>query len=153
MIDGVTVPPGSPRIFVMLSSSADGVLLARRGVPTAGRVPGEVIAADLNGDRRPDLATTDVEAESLSVRMNGVLPRLITLRPGLGHIGSVVTLTGRRLGRRRRRLLRSTPATDYIRWGDFKIMVRVPEGTALGSVEVTVRTIIGRSTAKTFVRR
>ena len=28
--DGVTVPPGSPRIFVMLSHSYDGVFLSRR---------------------------------------------------------------------------------------------------------------------------
>ena len=54
------VPPGAPRIYIMLS---------RGGVsfePTsflAGRLPGEVIAVDLNGDRKPDLATTDVGDE------------------------------------------------------------------------------------------
>jgi len=151
VIDGVTVPPGPPRIYVMLASSQDGVLLA----PTsflAGRVPGEVLAADLNGDRRPDLATTDVDTESLSVRMNGVLPRLITLRPRLAHIGDVVTLTGRRFGHGGVVYFGGTPATDYLRWSEFRIMVRVPEGTAAGSLEVTVRTIIGRSAPKAFTR-
>jgi hypothetical protein len=152
VIDGVTVPPGPPRIYVMLSDGYhDGFFLE----PTsflAGRVPGEVIAADLNGDHRPDLATTDLDTESLSVRMNGVLPRLIALRPRLARIGSVVTLTGRRFGSGGVVYFGSTPATDYLRWGNFRIMVRVPEGTATGSVEVTVRTIIGRSTPKAFVR-
>jgi hypothetical protein len=149
VIDGVTVPPGPPRIYVMLASSQDGVLLA----PTsflAGRLPGEVIAADLNGDRKPDLATTDVDTESLSVRMNGVLPRLITLRPRLARIGDVVTLTGRRFGSGGVVYFGDTPATDYLRWGEFRIMVRVPEGTTVGSVKVTVQTIIGRSAPRAF---
>ena len=152
VIDGVTVPPGPPRIYVMLSDSHDGGFFVAPTSFLAGRVPGEVIAADLNGDRRPDLATTDVETESLSVRMNGVLPRLITLRPGLGHIGSVVTLTGRRFGHTGVVYFGGTPATDYLQWSQFRIMVRVPEGTAKGSIEVTVRTIIGGSAPKAFAR-
>ncbi len=54
--------------------------------------------ADLNGDRRPDLATTDVETRSLSVWMNGRLARLTGVSPAQGRVGDVVTLTGRRFG-------------------------------------------------------
>lgn len=70
----VRVPPGPPRIYIMLSHVSDGVFLQ----PTsflAGRLPGEVIVADLNGDHRPDLATTDLQTRSLSVRLNGRPPR------------------------------------------------------------------------------
>jgi hypothetical protein len=149
--DGKVVPPGPPRIYIMLSHSHDGVFLE----PTsflAGRVPGEVIVADLNGDRRPDLATTDVETRSLSVRMNGVLPRLTGLSPAHGHVGDVVTLTGRRLGHRGVVQFGGTPVTDYLSWDPFKIKVRVPAGTARGSVMVTVRTNIGRSAPLSFLR-
>ena len=148
----VTVPPGPPRIYIMLSHSYDGVFLE----PTsflAGRVPGKVLVADLNGDRKPDLVTTDVETKSLSVRMNGVLPRLTGVSPAQGHIGDVVTLTGRRFGHRRG-IVRfgGKTVTDYLSWDVFKIKVRVPKGTARGSVKVTVTTIIGRSAPRAFVR-
>jgi hypothetical protein len=147
----VTVPPGPPRIYIMLSHSYDGVFFE----PTsflAGRVPGEVILADLNGDRKPDLATTDVETKSLSVRMNGVLPRLTGVSPAQGHVGDVVTLTGRRFRHGGVVQFGGKTVTDYLSWDFTKIKVRVPKGTARGSVKVTVTTIIGRSAPKAFVR-
>jgi hypothetical protein len=86
-------PPGPPRIDIMLSHG-DAVYYE----PTsflAGRLPGAVIAADFNSDRKPNLATTDVETRSVSVRLRGVLPVLIGVSPTQGRIGNVVTLTGR----------------------------------------------------------
>jgi hypothetical protein len=145
------VPPGPPRIYIMLSHSSDGVFFE----PTsflAGRVPGAVIAADLNGDRKLDLATTDVETKSLSVRMNGILPRLTGVWPAQGHVGDVVTLTGRWFGHRGIVQFGGKTVTDYLSWDHFKIKVRVPKGTARGSVKVTVTTIIGRSAPRAFVR-
>jgi len=147
----VTVPPGPPRIYLLLSHGDDGVFLE----PTsflAGRVPGEVILADLNGDRRLDLATTDVKTKSLSVRMNGVLPRLTGISPAHGHIGDVVTLTGRRFGHRGIVQFGGKAVTDYLSWSPFKVKVRVPAGTASGSVKVTVTTLVGRSAPRSFLR-
>jgi hypothetical protein len=151
IVDGEVVPPGPPRIHILLSHSYDGVFLE----PTsflAGRVPGEVIVADLNGDRSLDLATTDVETRSLSVRMNGVLPRLTGVSPAQGHVGDVVTLTGRRFGHMGAVRFGGTTVTDYLSWDPFKIKVRVPAGTAKGRVMVTVRTNIGRSAPMPFLR-
>ena len=144
------VPPGPPRIYVMLS---------RGGVsfePTsflAGRLPGAVIAVDVNGDKKPDLATTDVETRSVSVRLNGRLPVLTGVSPTQGHIGDVVTITGRHFSLRHG-IVRfgAATATDYLSRSDSKIRVRVPSGTAKGRVKVTVTTLVGRSAARCFSR-
>jgi len=148
----VTVPPGPPRIYIMLSHVDDGVFLE----PTsflAGRLPGEVIVADFNGDRRPDLATTDLETRSLSVRLNGHLPVLTGVSPAQGRIGDVVTLTGRHFGRRGIVQFGGKTVTAYLSWDVSKVKVRVPRGTVGGRVEVTVTTLIGRSAPKSFFRR
>jgi hypothetical protein len=147
----VTVPPGPPRIFIMLSHSFDGVFFE----PTsflAGRVPGQVIVADFNGDRRLDLATTDVQTRSLSVRLNGALPVLTGVSPGHGRIGDVVTLTGRHFGKRGVVKFGGVTVTAYVSWDVSRIKVRVPRGTARGSVKVTVTTLIGRSAPRSYLR-
>ena len=155
------VPPGPPRIYIMLSHVAGGVTFARTSF-LAGRVPGEVIAVDLNGDKRPDLATTDLKYHSLTVRLNGVLPALTGLSPARGRIGDVVTLTGRhfslrhavvrRRDRGRRDAMHAATATSYLSRSDSRIVVRVPSGTAKGTIRVTVTTLVGRSAPKSFVR-
>ncbi len=147
----VTVPPGPPRIYILLSHASDGVFLE----PTsflAGRLPGEVIVADFNGDRRPDLATTDLETRSLSVRLNGHLPVLTGVSPEHGRVGDVVTLTGRHFGKRGVVQFGGKTVTAYLGWDVSRIKVRVPRGTARGSVKVTVTTLIGRSAPRPFVR-
>jgi len=147
----VTVPPGPPRIYIMLSHAYDGVFLE----PTsflAGRLPGEVIVTDFNGDRRPDLATTDLETRSLSVRLNGHLPVVTGVSPARGRIGDVVTLTGRFFSRRGVVQFGGKTAIAYLSWDVSKIKVRVPRGTARGSVKVTVATLIGRSAPRSFFR-
>ena len=147
----VTVPPGPPRIYILLSHSFDGVFFE----PTsflAGRVPGEVIVADFNGDHKPDLATTDVETKSLSVRLNGALPALTGVSPVHGRIGDVVTLTGRHFGKRGVVQFSGKTVTAYLSWDVSQIKVRVPRGTARGSVKVTVTTLIGQSAPRSFFR-
>lgn len=147
----VTVPPGPPRIYIMLGHVSDGVLLE----PTsflAGRLPGEVIVADFNGDRRPDLATTDVETRSLSVRLNGHLPVLTQVSPAQGRAGDVVTLTGRYFGKRGVVQFGGQTVTACLSWDVSKIKVRVPRGTPKGCVKVTVTTPIGRSAPRPFFR-
>jgi hypothetical protein len=147
----VTVPPGPPRVFLLLSHSHDGVFLE----PTsflAGRLPGQVIVADFNRDGRLDLATTDVNSKSLSVRMNGQLPVLTGVSPARGRIGDAVTLTGRHFGKRGAVRFGGTTAGAPVSWSPSKIKVRVPRGTARGSLNVTVTTLIGRSAGRTFLR-
>jgi len=146
------VPPGPPRIYIMLSHVAGGVTFARTSF-LAGRVPGEVIAVDLNGDKRPDLATTDLKYHSLTVRLNGVLPALTGLSPARGRIGDVVTLTGRHFSLRHAVVrFGAATATSYLSRSDSRIVVRVPSGTAKGTIRVTVTTLVGRSAPKSFVR-
>jgi hypothetical protein len=145
-------PPGPPRIYLLLSHVAGGVTFAPTSL-LAGRVPGEVIAVDLNGDKRPDLATTDLKYRSLTVRLNGVLPALTGLSPARGRIGDVVTLTGRHFSLRHAVVrFGATTATSYVSRSDSKIVVRVPPGTARGIVNVTVTTLVGRSAPRSFLR-
>ena len=148
----VTVPEGPPRIWVMLSHGTAGVYFT----PTsflAGRVPGEVLLDDFNGDHQPDLATTDVRATSVSVRMNGSLPVLAGVSPAQGRAGSVVTLTGKRFLKRGGTVeFGGKTATSVLNWSTTAIRVRVPAGTPKGRVSVTVTTIMGRSTARYFTR-
>jgi hypothetical protein len=70
----VKVPPGPPRIYVVLARASGGVFLKPRSF-LAGRLPGEMVVADFNDDGRPDLATTDTRARSVSVRLNERPPR------------------------------------------------------------------------------
>jgi hypothetical protein len=145
------VPPGPPRIYIMLSHSYDGIFLETTSF-LAGRIPGEVVVADFNGDHRPDLATTDVQTKSLSVRLNGHPPVLTGLSPAHGRIGEVVTLTGRHFGKRGVVQFGGKTVTAYLDWDVSRIKLRVPPGTASGSVKVTVTTLIGRSAPRSFFR-
>ena len=147
----VTVPPGPPRIYIMLSRGG-GVSFE----PTsflAGRLPGAVIAADFNGDGRPDLATTDVETRSVSVRLNGHVPVLTGVSPSQGRIGDIVTLTGSHFSLRNG-IVRfgAKSATAYLSRSSSTIRVRVPAGTANGRVKVTVTTLVGRTSPSYFFR-
>ena len=145
------VPPGPPRIYIMLSHSG-GVFYEPTSL-LAGRLPGDVIAADFNGDKKPDLAMTDVETRSVSVRLNGRLPVLTGVTPAQGHVGDVVTLTGDHFSLRHS-IVRfgARTATAYLSRGDSTIRVRVPGGTAQGRVKVTVTTLVGRSAPRYFSR-
>jgi hypothetical protein len=136
---------------IMLSHSYDGVFLE----PTsflAALVPGEMIVADFNGDRKPDMATTDVATKSLSVRLNGHLPVLTGVSPAQGRIGDVLTLTGRHFGKRGVVQFGGKAVTAYVSWDVSKIKVRVPRGTPRGRVRVTVTTLIGRSAPRPYSR-
>ncbi len=136
----------------MLSHTFDGVFFEPTSL-LAGRLPGEVIAVDLNGDKKPDLVTTDAETRSVSVRLNGRLPVLTGLSPTQGHIGDVVTLTGKHFSLRHAVVrFGAKTATAYLSRSDSKIRVRVPAGTAKGWVKVTVTTLIGRSAPRSFFR-
>ena len=145
-------PPGPARFYILLGGGLGGVFFKPTSL-LAGRLPGEVIAADLNGDKRPDLATTDLNHRSLTVRLRGRLPVLTGLSPAQGRIGDVVTLTGKHFSLRNAVVrFGATTATDYVSRGDSKIRVRVPVGTAKAWVKVTVTTLIGRSAPKSFLR-
>lgn len=147
----VTVPPGPPRIYLLLSHTIDGVFFE----PTsflAGRLVGEIVADDFNRDRKPDLATTDVKTRSVSVRMRGILPVVTGVSPQRARVGAVVTLTGRHLGARGVVRFGGKSATDYISWSATRIRVKVPRGTPKGSVQVTVTTVIGQSAPRSFFR-
>ena len=153
--DSWVVPPGPPRIYVMLSAGSS----TNQGVfykPTsflAGRTPGELLLADLNSDGKPDLATTDVKTRSVSVRMNGALPVLTGVSPARGRIGDVVTLKGRNFLKRGTTVrFGSQIATAFVSWTASRVKVRVPSGTARGSVKVTVTTIMGRTAGTAFLR-
>ena len=136
----------------MLSHGREGVYYT----PTsflAGRVPGAVLLDDFNGDHRPDLATTDERATSVSVRLNGALPVLKRVSPAQARVGAVVTLTGSRFLKRGGACSSAaTTATAVVSWSTTSIKVRVPAGTPKGRVRVTVTTTIGRSAPQYFVR-
>jgi hypothetical protein len=151
IIDGKVVPPGPGRIYLLLGHRFDGVFLERQSF-AAGRRAGAVIVADFNGDRKADLATTDLDYRSLSVRLQGALPVLTGVSPVSGRVGVVVTLTGRHFSLRGVVRFGATTATAYLSRSPSLIKVRVPAGTAKGRVGVTVTTLVGRTAPKPFVR-
>ena len=122
----------------LVASAGDGIAVLLGSGPgrfaPAMRIPlehqpGAIALADLNRDGILDVVTAD--------RKDGAL----------------VTLTGKHLGRRHGIVwFGATAATAYVSRSDSKIRVRVPRGTAGGSVKVTVTTLIGRSAPKSFVR-
>ena len=149
-VDGVTVPPGRPRIYLLLSRDGGGVTFERASI-LAGRRPGEVLLADFNRDAKLDLAMTEPEHRSVGVRLRGALPVLRRLSPARGRVGGVVTLRGRHFAHAVVRFGR-TVATTYVSRSVSKIKVRVPSGTARGRVKVTVTTPVGRTAPRYFVR-
>ena len=122
-----------------------------------GAHPVRLAAADFNGDRMLDLATADYAENSVSVLLNGprAAPLLRDLTPCQGRLGAVITLTGARFGASRGASVVSfgaAAAVSYAAWSATKIKVRVPPGTVKGWVKATVRTVAGRSAAKSFRR-
>jgi hypothetical protein len=117
----------------------------------ARRTVGQLVAADFNGDRRPDLAWTDRGSDNVSVRLNGALPVLTGVSPARGRIGAVITLTGRRFLKRGGTVqIGGRTATRYLSWSNTRIRVRLPGGTPKGRVTLTVTTVIGRSAPRYF---
>jgi alpha-tubulin suppressor-like RCC1 family protein len=63
----------------------------------SGSTPQRTATADVNGDGRPDLLTTNYQANTAGVLLNTTptsLPSLTALSPRLGTPGTVLTLTG-----------------------------------------------------------
>ena len=147
----VTVPPGPTRIYVLLRHANDGVFFQTTSF-LAGRSLGELIAADFNGDRRPDLAWTDAKSSTVSVRMNGALPVLTGVAPAQGWIGDSITLTGKHLGVRGAVQFGGKTAAAGALWSPTRIKITVPRGTPKGRVKVTVTTVVGQSAARSFTR-
>jgi len=146
-------PPGPPLIYV-LRGHHEGVYFTPETVP-AGRRAIEVVLDDFNRDKRLDFATADYEAGSVSVRIKGTLPTLGGLSPARGRVGAVVTITGRQFRKYRGTgevKFAGVPVTSYLSWSNTTIKVRVPAGTRMGIVNVTVTSIVGKSGAKKFLR-
>jgi len=83
-----------------------------------------------------------------------VAPRVRSLTPAHGAVGTTVTITG--LGFRAKRgtskvYFGSKAATKYVLWSDSRIKVKVPS-IGVGKRSVRVRTALGRSNALTFKR-
>lgn len=83
-----------------------------------------------------------------------VAPRIRTLTPTHGGVGTTVTITG--LGFRAKRgtskvFFGSKAATKYVFWSDSKIKVKVPP-ISVGEKKVRVKTPLGRSNAVIFKR-
>ena len=153
VVTSAQVEPGRPtRIYVLRRTAWHSLSFT----PTwfnARRTVGELVAADFNGDRRPDLAWTDRNSDNVSVRMNGSLPVLTGVSPARGRTGTVITLTGRHFAKRPG-LVRfgGKTATAYLSWSTTRVKVRVPSGTPKARLRVTVTTGVGRSAPRYFTR-
>lgn len=122
-----------------------------------GAHPFDVAVGDFNRDGMLDLATADYAQNSVSVLLNGprAAPVLRDLTPRQARIGTIVTLIGAHFGVKRGAgvvKFGAATAVSYVSWSSTKIKVKVPAGTARGWVKVTVRTVAGRSAAKSFRR-
>ncbi len=123
----------------------------------AGARPSDVAVADLNGDGRQDLVTANGAADTIGVRLNGPLttPVIRGLSPAQGSAGVVVTLSGKHFGARRGAgavLFGAVTATQYLRWSDTLIKVKAPAGASSGDLAVVVKTSVGTSAARHFLR-
>jgi hypothetical protein len=89
------------------------------------------------------------------VRLNGPLttPVIRGLSPAKGSAGAVVTLTGNHFGAKRGAVrFGAVTATQYLRWSDTLIKVKVPAGAASGDLRVVVKTSVGTSAARHFLK-
>ena len=146
----------TPPALALLRGDGRGGLMKQRDFAT-GADPWGIAVADLNGGGQLDLVTANGDADTVGVRLNGPLstPVIRGISPVKGGIGAVVTLTGKHFGAKRGRGAVSfgdVAAIRYLRWSDTAIKVRVPAGTAAGDVAVTVRTAVGTSAARHFLR-
>ena len=139
-----------------LRGNGRGGLLKERDF-AAGARPSDVAVADLNGDGRQDLVTANGADDNIGVRLNGPLttPVIRGLSPAQGSAGDVVTLTGKHFGARHGAgavLFGAVTATRYLRWSDTLIKVKVPAGASSGDLGVVVKTSVGTSAARHFLR-
>ncbi|HTX68433.1 MAG TPA: FG-GAP-like repeat-containing protein [Thermoleophilia bacterium] len=145
------VPQSTTRIYILLGSNGGGAFRTR-SFP-ARRTVGELVAADLNGDHKTDLAWTDVKSDNVSVRLNGRLPVLTGVSPAQGRVGAAVALTGAHFTKRGTTVrFGGVPATGLVSWSPTRIEVKVPAGTPKGRVKVTVTTQVGRTAPRSFTR-
>ena len=120
----------------------------------ARRTVGQLVAADFDGDRKTDLAWTDLGSDNVSVRLQGAPPVVTRVSPTGGRVGSIVTLTGTRFLKRGGTVkFGGKTVTSYVSWSTTLVKVRVPSGTPAGRVKVTVTTVIGTSAPRYFTRR
>jgi len=141
---------------IWLKGNGHGGLQKERDF-AAGARPWDVASADLNGDGRQDLVTANGADDNIGVRLSGPLttPVIRGLSPAKGSAAAVVTLTGKHFGAKRGAgavLFGAVTATQYLRWTDALIKVKVPAGTSSGDLAVVVKTSAGTSAARHFLR-
>lgn len=100
-----------------------------------------IAIADLDGDGRPDIATSDQSLGSLSVMRNQIGdPRIATFAPPAGAVGTTVTISGANFS--------TTPANNLVKFAGTtatvtastatSITATVPVGAITGTITVTV---------------
>jgi hypothetical protein len=156
--DGVSDVVSVTGAKVAVFRTKAGGKIWKEEVFVAGARPTDVAVGDLNGDGSPDLLTANPGSATVGVRLYGQLttPVLRRISPATGGDGTVVTLTGMHFGTKRGRSTVSfgdVVASAYVRWSDTSLRVRVPAGTAGGDVLVQVKTRVGTSAARHFLRR
>jgi len=144
------------RMFVLRGDGQGGLRPTTSTYPVGAR-PSDVVAGDFNFDDLMDLATADYADGSVSLLLQGPAepPVLSAMCPRIGHLGTVVTLTGAHFGKVRGAgvvTFGTKKAENYVSWTSTKIKVRVPRGTAQAVVKVRVRTVAGSSQAMAFRR-
>jgi hypothetical protein len=150
-----------------VASTKQGVIIVLRGDGlgglareigfAAGAPPADIAAADFNSDGRPDLAAAGYSSNTVAVLLNGApaVPVCGALSPTHARVGAIVTLTGWHFGASRKSSVikfGARPAVTYVSWSDTRIKVKIPSGTAAGTVKVTVKTAAGTSRAVNFKR-
>jgi len=139
---------------IWLKGNGHGGLQKERDF-AAGARPWDVASADLNGDGRQDLVTANGADDNIGVRLSGPLttPVIRGLSPAKGSAGAVITLTGKHFGAKRGAVrFGAVTATRYLSWSDTLIKVKVPAGTTSGDLNVVVKTSVGTSAARHFLR-
>jgi hypothetical protein len=112
-----------------------------------------IAAGDFNGGK-PDLVVGNflVGANSVSVLRNTTRAKITAVKPAKGKPGATVTITGKGFGDLRGKakvLFGSKAAGKYVMWSQTKIKVKVPALPG-GTVSVKVKTVEGKSNAKSF---
>lgn len=162
-ISSLSPGAGTPGAVVTLRGSGFGAVRGSSYVAFgAARVASTGYVAWADGEIRCRVPSSASGRTSIAVTTEGgtsngvgfsVVPAIGTVSPTSGRAGAMVTITGKGFGSwssgQTLVYFGRTRATQYYRWENGRIMVRVPRAYP-GRVALTVRTAGGTSSAKPF---
>jgi hypothetical protein len=147
---------GSTVSVLLNSATTPGTFLGGTAYSSGGNGPVQVALGDLNGDGKPDIATTNVNSSTIGVLLNttgfATAPTVTLLSPNTGPVGTSVTITGTNLTGASAVRFNGTAASSFVVNSATSITAVVAAGTTTGLVSVTTPSGTATSTTPFVVR-